>query len=1286
MDNVSKLKSMLDSLKVLTDEVQDGTQSLDLSILNLCNPDKTLSHECQYVNDPSRCPKLSAPCAECDYLKGVKKPLADCEYAPNGIRKKDRKSGDEVIFCPPEGWDGGNGNKLGTDEELCPYIAMCQIHKCPHVIAGKQCPAVNGCPYKACDHINECPFVKDGKKCPGDDNKHCPKNDCPEDCPFYFPGVTKANCKHVNEDKQPCVLPDKSVNNCPYIVDEDDEDDDSNCAIIEFADDCVEFDKVEYSLNVKPGQILRQGDLIGHVMRGGKMQEIHSPFDGGEVLKDKNTGGFKHIYETYPATRHILIKNFGVGTDRDVDINELQDLTDKFVESNDLKQLIMDNALYSLLPFVLSRRHKDNYAIVNDKWIADETEENGGHWTKKKVEFNWCDGQEIWEGWINYVDRFFDIGNLYPSVEEGSPFDFNIKCRKKDFKRRRRRKKKIKEIQKKIKAAIEAMNKTSQINDLGKALCDKGEKLFTGKHVFGQPEETLGIISCYRQVYDYRFSPVPYNFGGNYDPSTTYKDGKETLWDVNESDDEDEKELVKAPSNGNRDYAHWQMLDFCKADASYNDCKNLVPLYYFDILANIKRMSAYTYDQTTIDIDGVENMAINGVEITTENIPAQTEKKTVSNPKADEYFELISSIILNRINREEYTVQDFINQLNKENHYTDENDNDKELVPCKKNESLFGKLEEYFKGKKPTYNDVRDYLSNSEEDNNDMSELMDMGPEIDSNGVYVPDPEYAPNLAKEQEDNLNAIINESDDFTKDNSQKSIDDYLKKLEDDTDKSFKKITDAANEKLKKVSEKYEKQKNDVNDNDDESEDAKEPAGAATLNAIGRICNLYMFFVQNRDKFKDKLSKVEYVTDNKGKQKTKVVQEYDPNLKKNVNVTYYLEKITMVDALTGKNKVIEQWVKPTDSLQSFNPNNNETLGEMIDKSNETMKDNKVSSNVKVTIDTAKKTNIQDVYDKYVGATYKHNKDVNVIFMDSGRDAYEMCVIESVYLENFWNECFAMYESSLNLGDLLDNLNDIAHRFDGYVDFPTPTTLTIEKKKYDWYLFENTDAFNKKYAPPHDDMLDNECPDANAPIPDAEAIDLSEDPEYEPQFQLGPTDVPYWYKWFALMTVTNIPFFATGLIIFGFPIPLPAVFICIYPIYIKALDLVMVIGLSIRGLCFLPVVLFCNIGSQDLSALTPLVLALKKVKKIFTNKMNNLEIKLGNLALAEFGNLERDNKRLREENKLIDSQCEQIESLSFTGLESINYIQDATNRGINPCQKILNTTLLENEFKERE
>ena len=161
------------------------------------------------------------------------------------------------------------------------------------------------------------------------------------------------------------------------------------------------------------------------------------------------------------------------------------------------------------------------------------------------------------------------------------------------------------------------------------------------------------------------------------------------------------------------------------------------------------------------------------------------------------------------------------------------------------------------------------------------------------------------------------------------------------------------------------------------------------------------------------------------------------------------------------------------------------------------------------------------------------------------------------------------------------------------------------------------------------------------------------------------------YWLKYFGIATVCSLPYFApSGINIAGVPLWLPAIFIPIFPVYIKILDLLIVIGLSVRGLAIQPIFLFINLSNQDLCALTPLVIALKKVKQIFDDQVNKLERLPAEYAQKFINKLIGDSEKLIRENRNLEVQINGLESISFPKMEKAKRQIESEIMHVNPRQ----------------
>ena len=72
-----------------------------------------------------------------------------------------------------------------------------------------------------------------------------------------------------------------NVNLCPPLENKKDvKEAEKNAVIVEFGDEYTLGNRVEYSLTVKPGQTLSQGDILGYIKKGDKQLPIKTQFTG----------------------------------------------------------------------------------------------------------------------------------------------------------------------------------------------------------------------------------------------------------------------------------------------------------------------------------------------------------------------------------------------------------------------------------------------------------------------------------------------------------------------------------------------------------------------------------------------------------------------------------------------------------------------------------------------------------------------------------------------------------------------------------------------------------------------------------------------------------------------------------------------------------------------------------------------------------------------------------------------------------------------------------------------
>ena len=84
------------------------------------------------------------------------------------------------------------------------------------------------------------------------------------------------------------------------------------------------------------------------------------------------------------------------------------------------------------------------------------------------------------------------------------------------------------------------------------------------------------------------------------------------------------------------------------------------------------------------------------------------------------------------------------------------------------------------------------------------------------------------------------------------------------------------------------------------------------------------------------------------------------------------------------------------------------------------------------------------------------------------------------------------------------------------------------------------------------------------------------------------------------------------------------------------QQLDVVMVFGLSIRGMYIWPVVLFVNTSNQFCNIMTPLVALLRSIQSKINLKIQSLaDLPIQSLADRFINQLEEENRNLRRQNK---------------------------------------------------
>lgn len=212
-----------------------------------------------------------------------------------------------------------------------------------------------------------------------------------------------------------------------------------------------------------------------------------------------------------------------------------------------------------------------------------------------------------------------------------------------------------------------------------------------------------------------------------------------------------------------------------------------------------------------------------------------------------------------------------------------------------------------------------------------------------------------------------------------------------------------------------------------------------------------------------------------------------------------------------------------------------------------------------------------------------------------------FELTKKEEETIEHFWKDCISEYEK-LSLDEMIQEVKDLPDKVNQFATWPPERIVTIDNKRYIHYLFENSrngsgDKIDDSLGTDISDTIPEEPTDVNPPDVGPEILPLNDNDPHEDEITIK--DYEYWVRYFSLATVISLPFLNCGL---DFPpsvmfIPLPCIFICLGVVYMQQLDVVMVFGLSIRGMYIWPIVLFVNTSNQFCNVMTPLVAMLRNI-----------------------------------------------------------------------------------------
>lgn len=257
-------------------------------------------------------------------------------------------------------------------------------------------------------------------------------------------------------------------------------------------------------------------------------------------------------------------------------------------------------------------------------------------------------------------------------------------------------------------------------------------------------------------------------------------------------------------------------------------------------------------------------------------------------------------------------------------------------------------------------------------------------------------------------------------------------------------------------------------------------------------------------------------------------------------------------------------------------------------------------------------------------------------------------------------WNKISAFWEKMLTIlkqnqiSKILSDFKDMANTMDKYATWPECGNITIGYDTYDHYLFQNSSTVDNDSNDDYEGDMNYQTDAPNIPndaeTPDDQPTEFLDDNDDDVQDD-EPTvkDFKYWRRYFALATIISLPFLNCG---FDFPptimfIPMPCIFMCVAAVYIQVLDLTIVFGISIRGMYIWPIILFVNLSDQYANISTALIAQVKNIQSKINAKINSLlEAPITSIANGFINMLEEDNRVIRNENRQLDTEIDQIKA----------------------------------------
>jgi len=242
------------------------------------------------------------------------------------------------------------------------------------------------------------------------------------------------------------------------------------------------------------------------------------------------------------------------------------------------------------------------------------------------------------------------------------------------------------------------------------------------------------------------------------------------------------------------------------------------------------------------------------------------------------------------------------------------------------------------------------------------------------------------------------------------------------------------------------------------------------------------------------------------------------------------------------------------------------------------------------------------------------------------SGKD---LVALEAAELKDFWVDGIIMdYRNEYEMGTMSEpgavmlSLNAMVDKVsgNGYMQWPEPMDITIEDKLCKLYEFQDRKVESDNSI---DDISIPELKKDPIEEPSKEAeLDMEDNCDIvEPkEGDITIMDYQYWLVYMMNATLlTMLPaYWADG---FDIPvinayIPLPAVYIPIAPpVPINILHITLVFGIAIRGIFVVPIAIILNMSSNDINAMTPVMVTLEQARLLFEKAVNEAENLIPNM-----------------------------------------------------------------------